>query len=95
MPPDLPMTEGTVKVMFKNIQKDLDEIKRNYREDQKALHDRVNGVERCINEEVKPRVSTNKADIEWVKHGFWFVAGVGSSSLLLVIGVIISSWIGG
>jgi len=34
-PPDNPMSEGTVKVMFKQIQKDLDEIKNDHKEDQK------------------------------------------------------------
>lgn len=96
MPPDdPPMTEGTVKVMFKQIQKDLDEIKKDHKEDKNTLHNRVNDVEKCINEEVKPDLHKNMADLEWLKKGFWYLAGIGSSALLLSIGIIASSAMGG
>jgi len=93
-PPDNPMSEGTVKVMFKQIQKDLDEIKNDHKEDQKDMHDRCNTIEGCINREVKPDLHQTKADVDWLKRGFWFLAGIGSSALLLTVGMIVASAMG-
>jgi hypothetical protein len=89
MTPPEEMPVSTVKVMFERIQKDLDEIKADHKEDKKALHNRCNTIETCINAEVKPKVQGNRTDVDWLKRGFWFIAGVGSSALFLVVGVVI------
>jgi hypothetical protein len=93
-PPETALTQGTVKVMFEQIQKDLDEIKKDHKEDKNTLHKRVNEVETCVNHDVKPQVQENKTNIEWVKGAVWYIAGIGSSALLLVIGVIAANILG-
>lgn len=84
-----------MKVMFEQIQRDLDEIKTDHKDDKNILHKRVKDVETCINTEVKPKVQANHTDLEWLKKGFWYLAGIGSSALLLSIGIIASSALGG
>lgn len=81
--------------MFKHIKESLERIEKGHKEDKEVLHKRINNVETCINKEIKPDVHKNSADIDWIKRGFWYLAGVGSSALLLVIGVIVTSVIGG
>jgi len=88
------MSAGEVRVTLKNIENNIKEIKTTLLDQNRTLHDRVDRVERCINQEVKPALHQNSADMDWIKRGFWFIAGVGSSALILVIGVIIKIAVG-
>lgn len=94
MPPDLPMTEGTVKVMFTQIQGTLDEIKKDHKEDKNTLHKRVDGVVDSINKEIKPKLQENSTDLSWLKKAFWVLVGgtitFGGSAILALILIVVN-----
>jgi hypothetical protein len=86
---------GETDLMFEHIKESLERIEKTHAKEKGVLHERINGVEGCINKEIKPDLHKNKADVEWLTKGFWTLTGMGISALLLITGVIISSWIGG
>ena len=88
-------TAGEIRRALESIDKRLEGLDKKLDTKDKSIHDRINKVEDCINQDVKPALSRVVADNEWVKKGFWFVAGIGSSALLLVVGAIIKGNVGG
>ena len=40
-------------------------------------------------------VNKNTTDVDWLKRGFWYLAGIGSAALLLTVGTVIASAFGG
>ena len=81
---------------------ELGRILKEVRSDVKALKTTCAGRKLGCNTEyykefsaIKENVQTNKTNVDWLKRGFWYIAGIGSAALLLVIGVIASSALGG
>jgi len=91
MPPDDDMTIGEIGRLLKEVRDDVKVLKEGC----------PNRKIECNTEYyghlagVKEVIQTNKADVDWLKRGFWYIAGVGTSALLLVIGLIISTAIMG
>ncbi len=88
-------TAGEIRRTLESIDKRLEDLNKKLDTKDEKLHDRINKVEDCINQDVKPKLLQVIADSDWYKRFFWYLAGIGSSALLLVIGVIVSMVIGG
>ncbi len=88
-------TAGEIRRALESIDKRLEGLDKKLEAKDSKIHERINKVEDCINQDVKPKLMQVIADSDWYKRGFWYLAGMGSSALLLVIGVIVSMVIGG
>jgi len=74
-------TPGEIRRALEGIDKKLEKVDKHLEDRDKKVHDRINKVEDCINLDVKPRLMQVIADNEWLKRGFWLIAGAVLAAL--------------
>jgi hypothetical protein len=91
MPPDVDMTIGEIGRLLQEV-----------RDDVKTLKDACPARKLGCNKEyyaqlseVKEVIQTNKADVDWLKRGFWVITTVGIGALVTAIFTLIKFGING